>query len=87
MKKFILNLFIFGAIFFLFDKIFLLLIGYVPRLEVDKRLEDLMNGNINKELVVLGSSRGARNVIAGQIEEKTGISSFNLSYPGGDITL
>lgn len=86
MKKFLLNLLIFGTIFFLFDKIFLLLISYVPRLEVDKRLEDLLNGNVNKELVVLGSSRGARNVIAGQIEEKTGISSFNLSYPGGDIT-
>jgi len=40
---------------------------------------------MNKEIVILGSSRGARNIIAGQIEEATGLSTFNLSYPGSDI--
>ena len=86
MKKFILKLFLFIALFFALDKLFILIINYLPELEVDKRLELLVNGKINKELIIIGSSRGARNIIAERIERETGLSSYNLSFPASDIT-
>lgn len=33
----------------------------------------------------MGSSRGARNVLASQLQDSLGLSCFNLSYPGSDI--
>ena len=36
--------------------------------------------------MVFGSSRGARNIIASQIEDSLSIEAYNLSYPGSDIT-
>ena len=54
-------------------------------LEYDKRLELLLNGKINKEVIIMGSSRGAYNIIAGQIEKETGKKAYNISYAGSDI--
>lgn len=85
MKKFLKNLLVFGLLFFLLDKTFIYFIVVSPNAEVDKRLELLVNGKINKEIIVLGSSRGARNIIASEIEKKTGNSAYNLAYPGSDI--
>ena len=85
MKKFIKNILIFGLIFFVLDKVFIFFIAISPEKEVDKRLELLVNGKINKEIIILGSSRGARNIIASEIEKKTGHSAYNLAYPGSDI--
>ena len=85
MKKFIITILLFAVVFFLFDKLFYVFIYTAPSKEVDKRLELLITGNINKDLIIIGSSRGARNIIANQIEAKTGLTSFNLSYPGSDI--
>jgi len=85
MKKFLIRILVFGISFFLIEKIFYLLLLVSPSLEKDNRLEKIINGKINKELIVMGSSRGARNIIAGQIEDSLGISSYNLSYPGSDI--
>lgn len=56
-----------------------------PGLEKDDRLEKLINGQINKDIVIIGSSRGSRNLIASEIEKKTGKPTFNLSYPGSNI--
>ncbi|MCF6132706.1 DUF1574 domain-containing protein [Flavobacterium wongokense] len=85
MKKFLKNILIFGLVFFLLDKIFIFFIAVSPEKEADKRLELLINGKINKEIIILGSSRGARNIIASEIEKKTGHSTYNLAYPGSDI--
>jgi len=85
MKKFIRTIFVFALIFFVVDKVFYVLLAIAPSLEKDQRLEQLITGDINKDLIVLGSSRGARNIIASQIEEKLKVSAFNLSYPGSDI--
>lgn len=85
MKKFIKNTLIFGLVFFILDKVFIFFILASPEKEVDKRLELLVNGKINKEIIILGSSRGARNIIASEIEKKTGHSAYNLAYPGSDI--
>lgn len=85
MKKFLTNILVFGLLFFLLDKLFIFFIVTSPQKEVDKRLELLVNGKINKEIIILGSSRGARNIIASEIEKKTGHTSYNLAYPGSDI--
>lgn len=85
MKKFIYTLLLFVTTFFILDKIFFLFIYLAPNSEVDKRLEHIINGEINEECIILGSSRGARNIIAKQIEKETGLSTYNLSYPGSDI--
>lgn len=85
MKKFIYDLLLFFIFFFVVDKFFFLFIYLAPNYEIDKRLEQIVSGNINKDCIVIGSSRGARNIIAKQIEKGTGLSTFNLSYPGSDI--
>lgn len=85
MKKFIYTLLLFVTAFFIFDKIFIFFIYLAPNSEIDMRLEQLITGKINKECIVIGSSRGARNIIAKQIEKGTGLSTYNLSYPGSDI--
>ncbi|WP_207536156.1 hypothetical protein [Desertivirga arenae] len=85
MKKFLTQLLLFAAVFFLFDKLFYIFLLVSPTKEKDKRLELVLNSKMNKDLIVLGSSRGARNIIASQIEDSLNISSYNLSYPGSNI--
>lgn len=85
MKRFIYTLLLFVTAFFILDKIFFIFIYLAPNSEVDKRLEQVINGKIDKECIVIGSSRGARNIIAKQLEKGTGLSTYNLSYPGSDI--
>ena len=78
-------MFLFVMIFFIYDKLFIVVRTLSPVLEVDKRLELLINGGINKDIIILGSSRGARDIIAAQIENETGLSAFNLCYPGSNV--
>lgn len=85
MRKFIIKLVIFGLVFFLFDKLFYFVIRYAPDKEIDKRLEYLITGRINKDVIICGSSRGARDIVASQLEDETGLSAYNISYPGSDI--
>ncbi len=73
------------VIFFIYDKLFFLVSWLSPGTEADKRLENVINGEINKEIVILGSSRGSRDLIANQIEQQTGYTTFNLCYPGSNI--
>ncbi len=85
MRSFLLRLTVFGTVFFLLDKLFLLPLFIAPSLEVDDRLEKVLKGELNRDIIVMGSSRGARNIIAGQLEDSLGLTAFNLSYPGSDI--
>ena len=85
MKHFILNIILFIAAFFIIEKSSYYLLYKAPEKEIDKRLEKVINGDLNKELIVIGSSRGAGNILAGQLEQETGLSSFNLSYQGTNI--
>lgn len=86
MKKFALKLLLFLVVFMAFDKLFILVADKSAETEVDKRLEYLINGQVNKDVVIIGSSRGSRDVMAYQIEEETGLSTYNLCYPGSDVT-
>ena len=85
MKDFIIRIFIFCFLFFLFDKSFILLRNTLPKLEVDTRLEKIIKKQIRADILVFGSSRGARNIIASQIGDSLHTTSYNLSYPGGDV--
>src|SRR5688572_29021938 len=85
MKKFIGTLALFGIIFFVYDKLFLPVRNQAPASEADKRLEYVIKGVMNKDIVVIGSSRGARDILAERIEDSTGYTSYNLSYPGSDV--
>ncbi|NMC39560.1 MAG: hypothetical protein GYA43_00080 [Bacteroidales bacterium] len=75
----------FSVLFLAFDKIFILVANRSADAEADKRLELLLNGEINKDLIIAGSSRGSRDIIASRIEEITGLSSYNLCYPGSNV--
>lgn len=85
MKKFIVGVIVFCAIFFLVEKIFYVFLYLSPKLESDKRLEKVINSELNSDLVIFGSSVGARNIVASQIEDSLDISTYNLSYPGSNI--
>lgn len=85
MRSFALKLFLFAAIFFAYDKLFLIVTELSARAEADKRLEYLIRGEINKDIIVLGSSRGARAILAGELEKQTGMSAYNLCYPGSNV--
>lgn len=85
MKKFLIYLFVFSALFLAFDRLFLFFIYNSPAMEVDKRLELVLNGKINKDIIILGSSSGARDFIATKLERDTKKTVYNLSYPGADI--
>jgi len=84
MKKFLINLSVIILLFILVDKFFLFIENKSPELEFDRRIEKVMKGEMDYDLVVFGSSRSARSIIASEIEKKTGVSSFNLSYHGSN---
>jgi len=85
MKRFIINISLFCAIFFAYDKVFFVVANKSAEVVHDKRLGLLLAGEINKDLIIMGSSRGARAIIASQIEDETGLSAYNISYRGSDI--
>ena len=85
MKKFLLNSALFIVLFFIAEKGMYYFLQKAPDREYDKRLEHLINGEMNKDLFVFGSSRGGGNILAEQIEKETGYSSYNLSYQGANI--
>lgn len=85
MKRFLKLSLLFIISFFILDKLFFIFLAVSPSLEVDKRLEKVLKGKVNEELVIIGSSTGARNIIASQIEDSLGLSAYNLSYPGSDV--
>ncbi|MGB6268586.1 MAG: hypothetical protein WBF67_06190 [Olleya sp.] len=85
MKVFLKQILIFATLFFIVEKSACLLLETAPQRQYDKRLKYLLEGEINKDLIVLGSSRGAGNVLAGQLERETGLTSYNLSYQGSNV--
>lgn len=85
MKKFIVHILICASILFVIDKLAYFILKETPKHIYDTRLKKVLDGEMNKELIVLGSSKGAGNIIASQIEEETGYESYNLAYMGSHI--
>ncbi len=87
MARLIKNSLFFLLILFLADKLFLPIRAYAPDFQEDKRLEQLFEGKINKELIVIGSSRGPASIATWKLEEELGLEAFNLSYGGTEIEM
>lgn len=86
MKKFLLTILLFAAAFFIVDKALLLLRNAAPAKEVDKRLETILTGGLRSDVLIFGSSRAARDILAAQLGDSLNTSSFNLAYPGSGIS-
>lgn len=86
MRKLLTRLLIFASCFLVLDKAFILVRDSAPNREVDRRLEKIVTGNIQSDILIYGSSRGARSVIAKVFMDSLGISAYNLSFPGSDVT-
>lgn len=85
MKSLALKLLLLLLVFLAYDKLFILVANRSANTEFDRRLEYLIRGEIDKDVVIIGSSRGSRDIIAGQIEDETGLSAYNLCYPGSTV--
>jgi len=85
MSRFIIRCIIFFVVFFLLDKGLILLRDKLPERELDRRLEYVITGWMDADIVVIGSSRGARDVIASQISDSLNPKAYNLCYPGSDV--
>lgn len=86
MKLFITRIFFFILFYFALDKALIFFRDSMPERELDKRLERLIKGEIRSSVVILGSSRGARDVMASQLSDSLRQDAINLSYPGSDVT-
>ena len=75
----------FLLIVFIIDKAAVLLIGLKRKFDVDFRLEMLLEGKLNKDILVLGPSTASRDILAGMIEDSLGASTINLSDYSADI--
>ena len=86
MKKFLFNILAFGICLLIIDRALIFVRDTGPELEVDKRLEMIVKGEVQSDILIFGSSRGARSVVASQLSDSLNRSCYNLSYPGSDIT-
>jgi len=85
MKKFILSLALFAVIFGGIDQLFSIVENRAPEVANDQRLQSILEGNTNYDLLIFGSSRGTYSYSTRDIEQQTGLNSFNLSYDGSSI--
>ncbi len=85
MIKFLKSIILFALIFFIVDKFSYLILLKQASLQSEQKLDKIVNGNLQYELLVLGSSRGAGNISTRQLQSETGLTSYNLSYWAGDL--
>jgi hypothetical protein len=85
MKKFLITLLFFGCLFFIADKVLYLKMQSLPEREYDKRLESIILGKMNQEILIFGSSRAQHNVYSDLIEENLHLKTYNLGYRAASI--
>jgi len=85
MKGFLVKCFLFLLIFIILEKLLIFLRDRLPEKEVDQRLEYILNGKIDANIIILGSSRGARSIVASQLASTLHSTAYNLSYPGSNV--
>lgn len=51
----------------------------------DKRIGKILAKELNADLVIIGSSRAARNFVGSEIAKTSGLTVFNLGLPGSNI--
>ena len=85
MKKLVITLTVFLIFFFLIDKLFYWKIQSLPDSDFDKRLEWILQGKMNKDILLFGSSRAQHNLYSDAIQDSLSMSTFNLGYRGCNI--
>lgn len=85
MKRFLKHIIVFGLLFFIVEKASFFLLENAKDNQVDKRLEHVLEGQMNKDIIIFGSSVGAGNILAGDIEKEQNLKTYNLSYHGSDV--
>ncbi|GEM_PF-784934 len=87
MNKFLLKVFIFSVALFVFDKGFLLVRDELPKHDtLDNRLEKVFNSEINKDIILFGSSIGDTDLLPHMFEDSLGLETFNLSFGAAGVT-
>lgn len=86
MKKFIIKCSVFILVFFLLDKAFVVFRNLSAKHDFDKRLELVLNGKVNKDLLIFGSSRADSNIATWMLQDSLNIEAYNLSYRGATIS-
>lgn len=86
MAQFLKKVLLFLVAFLVFEKVSYFLLIQAPASQNDNRMQMVMEGEVNKDVIVVGSSRGMRAVMASQIEDSTDLSAFNLCYVGTDLS-
>lgn len=84
MKRFLIHIILFGLLFFLVEKGTYFLLNNAKNNQADKRLEYVLEGQMHKDIIIFGSSIGAGNILAGEIEKVQSLTTYNLSYHGSD---
>lgn len=85
MKRFLKHIIVFGLLFFIVEKTGFFLLQNAKDNQVDKRLEHVLEGQMNKDIIIFGSSIGAGNILAGDIQKAQNLEAYNLSYQGSDV--
>ncbi len=87
MKNFLIKIILFGLILFVLDKFFLVVRNKAPEFDNDRRLEYVLDGKVNKDLIVFGSSRANEDIATWLLEDALKLDSYNLCYGGSEIEL
>ncbi len=86
MQKFLLKISLFLVLLFAADKgAYFLMVRFEDQLQ-DPRLLQIIQGEMERDLLVFGSSKGAKGISARQIADSTQLTTHNLSYNGGDLS-
>lgn len=86
MSKLTIKIIILFSLFFLIDRIVGNYIFSQKQSENrDKRISRVINKDLNFDILILGSSRSARNIMAYELTKKTDLSAYNLGFPGSNI--
>lgn len=83
--KFLLRVFLLCIICLIVDRLLIFLIDRKIEANFDWRMEKVIEGQVNADILIIGSSRGARGIIASEITDKTHRSCFNFCYPGSNL--
>jgi hypothetical protein len=86
MKQFLFKIGVFGLLFLIIDQCFYFVVQSLPTKQIDRRVEKLIQGNINADVLVFGSSRAAHNILAEDLEKQTKLKSFNLGFRGSNVS-
>lgn len=84
MRRYFIRFLAFILICYLFDLSLFYLLNR-PSRHFDWRYGKVREQKINADILIIGSSRGARGINAEILEKESGLSSFNFCYPGSSL--